>query len=177
MSIRTFCAAAVVALGVGQAEAATVYDVIFTITKAKHLYIDDCYDEDGSYTTCVSTELLPDWRGMSVGDPLRGVFAVGDDGFATLDVGGLRLFGDWGAYQAYDGDAYWWEGSGGVWYTYLSWNGTAGTLFHSLDNRPDSYDTYASLTLAPVPLPATAALLPLGIGALAMMRRRRRVVS
>lgn len=39
-----------------------------------------------------------------------------------------------------------------------------------------SYFTVSDLTpgIAPVPLPATAALLPLGIGALAILRRRRR---
>ncbi|WP_377707449.1 PEP-CTERM sorting domain-containing protein [Paracoccus fontiphilus] len=47
-----------------------------------------------------------------------------------------------------------------------------GSAQHAL-----TYLSVENIRLAPVPLPATAALLSLGIGALAVMRKRRRAIS
>ena len=70
-----------------------------------------------------------------------------------------------------------------------------GNFLFSLSNQYGSYGSYLDLEyrtddaytwvlldidnvrVSPVPLPTTAALLPLGLGALAVMRRRRRRVS
>ncbi len=56
----------------------------------------------------------------------------------------------------------------------VKWDGYSGSWRYYPDTYSVEQDTTISFDLAPVPLPTTAALLPLGIGALAVMRKRRR---
>ena len=169
MGIRALCAAAVVAVGVGQAEAAT-YNVDITLTQAQETIWSD-------YT--VIDEIIPysEYWTIPVGETKRGQLIVGepsDDGAqVTLTVGGMTIFDGYG-WHSYYGDVFA-HAYGYMWLYW--WSDGTGKIEDSYDGGLRTREVFATLTLAPVPLPATAALLPLGIGALAMMRRRRRVVS
>lgn len=169
MGIRSLCAAAVVAVGVGSAADAATYDVIFTVTEAMDEYIGD---DDEQY---VATP-LSGWWGFDVNAPVAGTLSVSDDdNTVSLDVAGNRLFEDYDSIGGIGGGGVsWLFGVGGSALTELRWFGDRGALIYLSDNRPDYTSARATLSLAPVPLPAAAALLPLGIGALAMMRKRRR---
>lgn len=170
VGIKAMCAAAALAVGVGQTEAAT-YDVIFTITEAQHDYLD--FDNNQA----VTRTYLSEWWGMAVNAPLRGVLEMGADGiFPLLTVSGLTLFRTPDAGQAGSSETSWTEGTG-AWYNTLTWTGSQGTWYRTEDQRPDYYNISADIRLAPVPLPVSAALLPMGIGALAFLRKRRRLVS
>lgn len=166
MGIRALCAAAAVVVGVGQAEAAT-YNVMFTIARADHVY----YPADNSEYTITP---LGEWRGMLVNSPLRGLLKLEEGITPILSVGGKFLFGGGDAENYADGS--WWQTNETL-YDYLTWTGAEGTWMRREDNLPDYLFVDADIQLAPVPLPATAALLPMGIGALALMRKRRRLVS
>lgn len=169
VGLKAMCAAAALAVGVGQAAEAATYDVIFTITTAQHDYLDF---DDGQKVT---RTYLPEWWGVEVNTPMQGILEIGADAVASLVVNGRSFFGQADATQWQDAENSWTEGQGGVWYSYMTWTGAAGAWYHTADHRPDYYDVYADISLAPVPLPMTAALLPLGIGALALMRKRRRL--
>lgn len=167
VGIKAMVAAAALAFGAGQPAQSATYDVMFTITKAEHIYSP--LDQVGGGITPLS-----EWWGMAVNTSLRGVLEYGENIFPVLTVGGSRLFGEWG---------YAWQDPPGTWieqnfawnYNYLTWTGSEGTWLRWEDSEPDYYRIEGEFRLAPVPLPATAALLPLGIGALALMRRRRRL--
>jgi hypothetical protein len=80
-------------------------------------------------------------------------FYVAADRFSIWQEGSTITVTNWGEYHLAGftiiGDGYW---------------GSAVSVT----------STYEIIELAPVPLPASAALLPLGVGALALMRRRRK---
>ena len=83
------------------------------------------------------------------------LFNVVADQFAVWETAGVLTVTSWGEY---DGDGFRFSGDG--------YQGSADAITA----------TFTIVELAPVPLPASVALLPLGIGALAMMRRRRRSI-
>lgn len=83
------------------------------------------------------------------------LFHVATDSFVVERIGSSLHATTWGLY---DGDGFSISGNG--------YEGSAASIT----------SIYTIVELAPVPLPASVALLPLGIGALAMMRRRRRSV-
>lgn len=180
MNVRALCAAAVVAVGVGQAEAATVtHKVIFTVTEAVDTYYP-VYDGGPSDAPNVDTHRDGFW-GLETGKPTRGTLTVSDDclGFGCplvkLVVAGTTLYDDVaeGVLNSFEGI----QGFSGYKWEYIKWNGSSGIFQHIYDATPTVTFAEASMTLAPVPLPATAALLPLGVGALAMMRKRRRSIQ
>ncbi|WP_103173790.1 VPLPA-CTERM sorting domain-containing protein [Paracoccus sp. SY] len=57
----------------------------------------------------------------------------------------------------------------------IRWDGEIGEFYYRIGSRERHLEYSGSFrAIPPVPLPASAALLPLGLGALAMMRRRRK---
>ncbi len=173
MGIRALCAAAAVVVGVGSAAEAATVDVVFTLTEAVEHYMPP-WDE----SAWVDTPLLV-YNGLAVGSTYNGTLTVEDKPFnggiftwATLLIDGKTIYD-----FIVDGDltAFHGQSEGFIQWTTLDWDGAAGQFQYNHDILP--YDTIVigSFALAPVPLPATAALLPLGIGALAVLRRRRRL--
>ncbi len=164
MKLGAVIAAAVVAVGVGQAEAATVvtHDVIFTM---------DFLHGPKSH-----------W-GVREGHRANGTLTITDTGNSNDNWLTLTIKG----YIAYDGkvtgSAGYYEGiTGIVGYVYkmVDWSGTSGSIADAYDdeNGPRELQAEGSFTIgtlpSPVPVPATILLLPAGLGALAMMRKRRK---
>ena len=183
MYIRSLCAAAVVAVGVGQADAATVvtHDIIFTVTYAVDRQEVEIFEEDEVRFENIDTPLAEFW-GVPVGSPARGTLTISNDVpnpygdvFVSLVVAGTTLYNEVadGTFDDFDGI----QGISGYLWESIRWQNGSGFLWYTYDGRPNYTFADATITLAPVPLPAAAALLPLGIGALALMRRRRRSLS
>lgn len=174
MNIRTVVLSAAMAVGVGQAEAAS-YDVIFTLTRAEHVYTPTF--EDPQIVTP-----LDEWWDIPANNPVSGLLQFHQDAsgrtVAMLYAGPSIIFEyPWRSEMSSDGEYFGQATFGGVWYTDLWWSSAdgKGRVAHSDDHRPNYYFAEATFELAPVPLPPTAALIPLGIGALAALRRRRRL--
>ncbi|SNR59782.1 VPLPA-CTERM protein sorting domain-containing protein [Paracoccus sediminis] len=170
MGIRAMCAAAAVAMGIGSAaDAATL-----------RLEFDYAYHGGDNLE---NTDFTTVW-----GLPVGGVSEVQLDldypasNYAELKTNaGIVIFGD---IVGFMNGVFWGDtGLSGIDYTVFSWDGTLGYVEYS--GEFGSYETFKDIRatlslvsdLAPVPLPAGALLLPAGIGALALLRKRRRSVS
>jgi hypothetical protein len=169
VSIRALLGAAAVAVSVGAAaEAATIeaYNVRITLDDVQYW----C-------NFCQSGETPPEINsafGLDEGSSAVGSLSITTDEerlsysltFGSSSVAGSNL-------MLFDGL---WTDFGG--FNRFSWNAGTGAITLLDDGTPWEQVTQLSLTeVAPVPLPATAALLPLGLGALAMMRRRRKAAN
>lgn len=177
MVSKSVVVAAVLAISVGQAEAAVVsegeYQVKFTLTENYQYCPRDC-------DRAPKPPLKP-FHGLNVGDVVEGYFFFQRFEYEIFFIMGLpnstisRDLGD-GFY------------GGPNWYG--SFHFDEAIEFDTVDGRlmgsfaslfvPDLWEQHVVLDfkeIAPVPLPATVALLPLGIGALAVMRRRRRLLD
>ena len=174
VGLKAMCAAAALAVGAGQAEAAT-YNGTFTLVSAVseheevfgHPYEDDI--------------LLPGHWGVATGETVAATITI------TPDIGGMifALFAGateiFNSYVSLSGTGYAGSQSGteDAYYGWkeLFWDGAgSGTVSYSGEMTPWYPEIRGTFTvdLVPVPLPLSAALLPLGIGALAMMRKRRK---
>lgn len=171
------CAAAVVAVGVGSsADAATVVHKvnIKLIYAEEQIWSDDIseiigrnvYEEYWTIPTgqtrrgAISVEELPTGQ-------VRAIVTVGSNIVADLvgegSVNSIDIFFD--------------RSGGGYDWTALTWENGAGALEKSYDYTFRTFGARANIVSPPpVPLPAAGALLPLGIGALAAMRKRRRSI-
>ncbi len=176
MSFRPMVVAAVMAVGIGQvADAAIVeYDIVITVNSAYYHY----YPIGGENHSTP----LEGWWGLKTGVPTAGVLRVQtyDTGSAIADLiipGIGAIFENNFSASPMNGYYYWWgvgsSSAGSM--TWLTWNGNEGSLSYSQDRLP--HYTNADASFSVIPLPASAALLPLGVGALALMRKRRRAVS
>lgn len=182
MRIRVLMAAATVAVGVGQAEAATVLDVEFTITKAVIEYSPSEGPDEG-----FDDIHLDEFWGVKVGETVNAVFTYTEEWVgerkslnASFSIADQLLFRGTLS-QGMPWQMAWFGISGHTpspEFFALEWDGKGlGSLEYTHDFRPwfpTVEATWSVASPAPVPLPATAALLPLGLGALAMMRRRRK---
>lgn len=176
VGLKAMCAAAALMVGVGQAEAAVMpspygtYDVEFTL--------------EGVYSACNITCEDPvqvPYAGMSLGDTQRGVLDIreGSNPYTIVVdfswVGGvladdLELIGTVG--NSYANSLYFalsWERIGGL------FTGMFTGVNYPLNNGDiEQLNDFRFTEIAPVPLPMAGTLLPVGIGALAMMRKRRK---
>lgn len=181
LGIRSLCAAAVAVVGIGQAaEAATILNVKLTLNSAVIDYSPSEGPDEG-----FKDVTLDEFWGLRVGETVDATFT-----YQEVESGEIR----WLTAILVTTSGSIFEGTlegGGPWsgisndsnsseYTRLTWDGNlSGTVGYSYDARPffTSADATWTVQPAPVPLPSTAALLPLGIGALAVMRKRRRRVN
>lgn len=169
MGIRVLCAAAAVVVGVGQAEAATVDHVKLTLN-AEYICEMEC-DEPAP--------TIGKFMGIPVGQSVYGDLYIGDrddDLLQQILFVSKGIIHELGFFLDEQLDGRYSEiGAIESMYAYLiNWNGSEGSLWYRDDNVPWSLEVQGTIELAPIPLPATAALLPMGLGALALMRRRRR---
>ncbi|WP_306608556.1 VPLPA-CTERM sorting domain-containing protein [Paracoccus sp. WLY502] len=123
-----------------------------------------------------------------IGTILRGVLSFGDftgtpgDYFSGIPIWFSSYAGDAGFggdyFDTRNGIGYYsnHDPQGDDYDFHISWDGTTGSVYYYYDEQDHVWDRMVTGTiqLAPVPLPASAALLPLGIGALVLVRRRRR---
>lgn len=169
MGIRALCAAAAVVAGVGQAEAATVDRVTMTLNAEYICEIGDCEDDPAPGVDFFLPTDVPVTGWLSIGDKddqdMQEI-TFSYNGMESI-LGPFIDFSGTGYYQSVDAME-------GFYAFNIDWNGLFGSLWYRDDDAPWSLDVRGTLELAPVPLPATAALLPMGLGALAMMRKRRR---
>lgn len=186
VGLKAMCAAAALMVGVGQAEAATVLDVEFTITRAVNEYIP--VPEEGPDEGFEDVPFEEFW-GVKVGDTVNAVFTYAEEWVgnqkslrASFSVADQLLFrGTLSRGMPWEMA---WAGisdhTSSPEYFALEWDGVGmGTLEYTHDFRPwfpTVEATWSVVSPAPVPVPMTAALLPFGIGALAMMRKRRKQV-
>lgn len=178
MGIKALCAAAaVVVAGVGAVDAAVVRkDVTFTFSEAVRWEEGDLHDRTDDVFTYFDHHL-----GLPVGSPIKGELTITDIADAwgedlrwvNLVVGGVKLFADEVAFtgprHAFFNDTR----TGWDWYR-LELFDALGFYEYFDDDRPNAYTATGTFSIAPVPLPASAALLPLCFGALALLRKRRR---
>lgn len=200
MGMKSVIAAAAVAVGIGQAEAASIqYDLRYEDTILDDATIWENEGDDpvwyGSLSVHGALRVLPSlYPGAKKGDLFKAYVEFGEaeeydpyDGYTApvCDVGGFDCTVSDGE-RSVDGESFTvvtdafgvWEGRKTL--TVTSWGEYYGAGFHF---SGDGYwghafsitSTFTIVDLAPVPLPASAALLPMGIGALALMRRRRRL--
>lgn len=167
------CAAAALAVGAGQAQAATVDRVTLTLTGEYH-----CFYSDGDCSGFGPVPSFDCFYGLPVGQAITGWLSIGDPdehrnqaiSFTVNDfvyrLGGqfIDYFSDRNYHQASDCCSF-----------LIAWNGATGSISYMDDASPWSTEVYGTISIAPVPLPAAAALLPLSLGALAWIRRRRRL--
>lgn len=193
MRIRALCAAAAVAVGVGSAaDAATTYGFkyIETVYVDVTIYQDNNPDDEDDYEIFefVSLSNNNDSWGLGLFIPNM----KPGDIFTYKDIRSDCILTDTCKYleyyyedPLYFGEELWMvEFPGGLnkgsivdlWDadTYVGHH-FYGDNFQAIVHDRHTY--FEIVEIAPVPLPATAALLPLGIGALAMMRGRRRALS
>lgn len=168
MGIRALCAAAAVAVGVGSAaEAATVSDHDVAITLNDVFYMCN-YCNPGERPPTGDTAL-----GLKKGVMEIGHLSIIEDAGRldyTLTFTGGRVIGT----DLQKTNSIWTDYWG---FNQFSWD--AQTLVGSIRLYNDSipWESVVNIGIADistVPLPATAALLPMGIGALAVVRKRRR---
>lgn len=164
--LRTLVASAAVAVGIGQAAQAATHNIVFTITRAEHIY----YPADESVYEVTP---LDGWWGLAAHTPLKGILDIADDDRATLDVAGTRIVDGWYGADLPQGGRRWLQGDGFS-YTTLDWYGDKGSVEYGADYLPDYYEADATVALAPIPVPASAALLPLGVAVLSSLRKRSR---
>lgn len=175
MGIGNWCFGLVAAMAVGTAAEAATYNVAVTMTQNSL----DCWP--GSSELCGSEPDLGSWSGLTLGRAVYGVLSIIENTVENEAQVSLYL-NDGGAVFDYEmrpnqsNTGYWMMSSG---YGYdIHWDGEVGGFFYQDDGYPWSRSVRAGMSLgeapAPVPLPAGAALLPFGLGALAVMRKRRR---
>lgn len=176
VGLKAMCAAAALMVGVGQAEAATVtHNIVFTVTDAYDRYYPD-YGTDPSLPP--SRTNRDEFWGFKVGEALNGTLTITKECvnlgclMAKLIVAGTTLYDQKvsGTFDAFEGI----KGSSGYLWEYIAWDGISGLFQYTYDNSPIVTYADATIELAPVPLPMAGTLLPVGIGALAMMRKRRK---
>ncbi|WP_103171623.1 hypothetical protein [Paracoccus sp. SY] len=170
MGIKALCAAAAVVAGVGSAEAATVDHVKLTLTAEYICEAGECDEPAPS---------VAKFMGIPVGQSVYGDLHIGDkdaDLFQRIVFFSKGTVNNLGYFRDDYSDGRYSERSSieGLYAYLINWNGLVGSLWYRDDDYPWSLDVSGTIELAPVPLPATAALLPMGLGALALMRRRRR---
>ena len=160
MGIGNWCFGLAAAMAVGTAaEAATVaHKIDFTVTEAFDEYIAE--DEtEVSYRTP-----LPGFWGFETGETNRGTLTISECGtrcvLVDLVVAGRSLFSDLGEGSTDDFFAV----SDDIDYSWLNlwWTGTSGIFQYDQDRRPYYSFAEANISIAPVPLPAPAMLLPVG---------------
>lgn len=176
MGIKSVCAAAALAAGVGPAaNAATVHHVKITLADSYRCAVEPCSAE---------VPLATDFYGLPLGQALFGWLSIGDldsEGYQEITFSHDGTIHSFGRFDTWYSNSFYlsievtriatqYFGAG----FYVSWGGTTGDLRYFNDDVPWSRDLRSPIELVPAPLPATAALLPLGIGALAMLRRRRK---
>lgn len=184
VGLKAMCAAAALMVGVGQAEAATArcersdaYDP--PIYGTKLTYDFDVFIRQGFIDNEDNPIEAYGPYSKNVAVPMRAnITSLPADYCADITLSSLgqtwqttESFGTLG-FVAFGNTA-----DGGR-FVFSLFNDLIGD---SLDIEWHTADSYAwvlldieNVRLAPVPLPATAALLPVGIGALAMMRKRRK---
>ena len=163
---------AVLAVGVGQAEAAT-WDVDVTWISGAWICAYDC---DG-----VTPPDPNDYHvGIDIGETKSGTLSIdpyvgwGNDVTLTLRVADsvivsspmTTLPGRYQNFWAYHN----------LW---VDWDGASGLYHYEDDRTPYFWKSEFRISLtqpAPVPVPASVALLSVSMGALAMMRKRRKAV-
>lgn len=215
MRIRSVVAVAMLVIGVGQAEAATIVGVNMklryegTYYDEGFVYVSE-YDSEGEDKSFILDNYLADGNDLGIpvldtdlkiGDKthLSAKFLVPDDQNQIVDYydnGGQSLhchLGNisCGATEVYISDdwlSFAWSEYSSLYSGFKSGDtlrytfnlGYYSSLYFDwgwvhFKNRTAVFTLLADAQVAPVPLPETAALLPLGLGALAMMRRRRSV--
>lgn len=178
MGIRALCAAAAVVVGMGSAAEAATYTGTFTLVSAvKEYETSNPGDPD------LPDEELPGHWGVATGNTVEATFNINVYAdWVVFEVfhGNIEIFNEriYASGSGYTGGQSGWADSYYGWKE-LTWDGAqSGSVVYWGENYP----WYAvikgtfSIDPAPVPLPATAALLPLGIGALVAVRKRRRAV-
>lgn len=177
MGMKLALAAAILAAGIGQAGAATVEERPgwFTLTSFQFFCPGDC----SQYPHVDTKSFLGIREGQSA--LARFTISTSDDG-EIVDLSmhfrspsSSVVFSESLARQ--ENGSYLYDSIDHVNCCYrseISWNGKSGMWRYEGDGG--GFDPYATLSfqIAAVPLPASAALLPIGIGALAMLRRRKR---
>lgn len=177
MGMKLALAAAILAAGIGQAGAATVEERPgwFTLTTYQFFCPGDC----SQYPHIDSKSFLGIREGQSA--LARFTISTSDDG-EKVDLS--MRYGSSFSNVAFSGSlakrangTYLYDSMDDVICCYrerLSWNGKSGTWLYAPDDG--SFEPYATVSfqIAAIPLPASAALLPIGVGALATLRRRKR---
>lgn len=171
--LKALAIAATLVVGAGNAHAAT-YEIMFTITQASttHGPYDDFENQ--------WTEEHHAWWGIQRSVPTAGLLHLSGPSSTdvTLRVGNLlyEASGSWydTKFRAVESVEF------GFGYGVLTWENGLGTFEYWVDDEAffTAVDAVFSLLQepepAPIPLPASAALLPLGLGGLALIRRRQR---
>ena len=178
MDIRALCTAAAVFIGVGSAaDAATVtHSIVFTVTDAYDL--TSYFDYEKEEHVDRRTELSGFW-GFATGSSTRGTLEIVEESSGHLEIsltvaGNVIFEADTSGTSE---DFYAVDGISGYIMEGLRWTGASGTFDYTKDGQPDYTFADATISLAPVPLPPAVALMPMGLGTLALLRKRRRRVS
>lgn len=172
MGIRMLCLAAAAAVGVGQAGAATVrYDAYYTLTSISVVCDGGCerYPE----------EEVNVYAGIRDGQTAKGQLTITDD-----VPGQIHLEFRYGAELArlLFRNTLSLRADGSYRYAFadvrVSWDGILGVFNEWPPTSRIEQKTSVEFGIlpAPIPLPASAALLPIGLAALTMIRRRRKSV-
>lgn len=173
---RLFLAVAAV-LGLGSGAQAATVNASFTLVSA--IDVHDPLNPDVEPKQ--PDRQLSEWWGVPVGKTVAATVTIGE-GTAewlrfTLRTASEVIFDD---FVAISGTSFYGGIAGPDWgWTTLEWDGSlfgSGSILAKGAEDPWFKEIYGEFRLqpAPVPLPFSATLLPLGFGALAAIRRRRR---
>lgn len=172
MIIRDLVLAAVAALGIGSGAQAATLNASFTLVSAVDVHIP-VFEEDMPKQ---EDRQLLEWWGITVGKTVAATVTIGEGMRFTLATAAGIVFDEyiWRSGSSYYGLTY---GPDHGW-TGLSWDGSlfgSGSILAQGAEDPWFKEIYGEFRLqpAPVPVPLSAAFLPLGFGAFAMIRRRR----
>ena len=175
MDFRSVVLAMVIAVGAGQAGAATVekLDAWFTISSLDAGCIGSCDSYPDSMTKY--------FGGLREGQTTSGVISLtesadGDSIGLSWSFGSPKV-GFSGILDRLADGTFLYDSINDVLCCYrewATWNGETGVW--RLETDGGGVDQYVTVNfkLAAIPLPASAALLPIGVGAFAMMRKRRK---
>lgn len=188
VGLKAMCAATALMVGVGQAEAAVMplplgsYEILMTFENASVYCRYDCEDEQ-----------VHPFVGISVGETKRGtlnILPVWDfqNGGYYPDSIGLDLTWEGGTIfqpmysltRLEDDRNYFLNGLLDA-FDFSFTNGLINGMFSTdrgvdgTGGRLEQINKFSFIEVAPVPLPMSVALMPLGLGAFAMMRKRRRL--
>ncbi len=183
MGIRSMVAAAVMAVGVGQAADAAVYNVRITLVEHSYWIPGGCSEEFEQ----VCPGPAGNYKGLTLNKPTFGTLDIE----LSNDVLSMRLYDSVGNFI--DGGRYESMGNG------LGFNTPGSDMSVGFQTPAISFpilyatgeemkiwqydDFYISgiefvdIRIEKLPLPAGAVLLPVGLGAFAMLRKRRRTLS